>query len=145
MILPVRPPTKQYFCYCLPGGVQDKYQAGWAEVTRLIWYRALFSTSWTPTRSCQNYWLSAPMFLIKEVMRITRTGIRNAVALYRGSRRSFFWTVPSTNDLIPAFDHNSQVAKEWWRGWACFAKYGPHRHMFSICSLMEFSCGLGPH
>ena len=58
--------------------MQDKYEAGWAKVRRLIWYRATFSTSWTPTKSCQNYWLSAPMFLIKEVMRIIRTGIRNA-------------------------------------------------------------------
>lgn len=47
---------------------------------------------------------------------------------------------------ILAFDRDLRVVQE--SGWVGLAllKYGPPReHMFSICSLMEFSCGLVPH
>lgn len=50
-------------CYCLPGGLQLKYKVGWAEVSRLIWYRTFLPVGPPPDAhriiSCQLwcFWL----------------------------------------------------------------------------------------
>lgn len=122
--------------YCLPGGVQHKDKVGWAEVSKLIWYRTV-----PPPLdihriiSCQLWW-----FWLKWRHYVNHSHSHQKYLIrFLASSRSYFLT---RNLKISAFDHDLQVVQESWRGWTCVPKYGPHRHMFTICPFMEFSCRL---
>lgn len=149
----MRPPRKQKIGerrYCLPAVLREKHTEGWAEVCRLIRYRT-FWTVGSPPDTCRINSCQLICLWLKWGHDVDRSHGRSNILADHSPQLHFFLSFGifsltryfKDSCIWSPFASGARIAEVLCP--RCQSAEQTLVHMFSICSFVEFSCGVVPH